>query len=598
MHIWSLTSTGARVRDAAKRRNVGLRDLAEMSGVSSDFAKDQNLVKVLKTTQEFRFIAIELRRKLVISQRRNKELSKTINVRTVNILNELVVSSKSRNILQGEMRNFFKKKPTGRRWSLQDKLFWLSVTKRGIRACRFLSNYLTIPSETSLKKILSKVNLQPGISQPFLALLKKKVENLKSRDRQCVLLFDEVFLRGRLFYNNIKNIVTGFEDFGQRGRTDFIADHAMVFMVQGLHVKWTQPIAYYFVSKTCPASLLKYLIEDVVKELTDIGIIVKATVSDQGPTNRTTINALRKSSGDNIIYSVAGQRLVHIWDMPHILKNIRNNLITSDLEFSNKKVAKWRQLIDFYIYDQTRTKLSSLTMRHVNPQGRDKMRISYAAQVFSACVSKVIKAIVSITEGKTLSHCLPFAELCDDIDAFFDLCNGPKTKELKENQKPCRVNISANSPDIKEDRWNKMISQLQTWTFIRKKDGVRHVPPCVQGIDRDIDRENIKSLEFARNVSPDTKKCQDDESHMASDLSEYLSNDEEPTSAPSAQQSLLRGETPNNFGRRPKVQGSNPLVRQSFKANWVELLPDVLKKLNCADCSNVLTTTTLHPSDR
>ncbi|KAK3932023.1 DNA transposase [Frankliniella fusca] len=252
--------------------------------------------------------------------------------------------------------------------------------KRGIRAYRFLSNYLTIPSEASLKKILSKVNLQPGISQPFLALLKKKVENLKSRDRQCVLLFDEVFLRGRFLNNNIKNIVTGFEDFGQRGRTDFIADHAMVFMVQGLHVKWTLPIAYYFVSKTCPASLLKYLIEDVVKALTDIGIIVKATVSDQGPTNRTAIDALRKSSGDNIIYSVAGQRLVHIWDMPHILKNIRNSLITSDLEFSSKKVAKWRQLIDFYIYDQTRIKLSSLTMRHVNPQGRDKMRVSYAAQ--------------------------------------------------------------------------------------------------------------------------------------------------------------------------------------------------------------------------
>ncbi|XP_052128876.1 uncharacterized protein LOC127750668 [Frankliniella occidentalis] len=211
---------------------------------------------------------------------------------------------------------------------------------------------MTIPSEASLKKLLGKVNLQPGICQPFLALLKKKVQCLNARDRQCVLLFDEVFLRGRLFYNIRQNVVNGFENYGQRGRTNYIADHAMVFMVQGLHVKWTQPVAYYFVSKTCPSSMLKLLIEDVIKALFEIGLTVKATVSDQGPTNRTAIAELRQKQGDSIMYSVGGQTLVHIWDMPHILKNIRNNLITSDLEFNQGKVAKWRQLIEFYLYDQ------------------------------------------------------------------------------------------------------------------------------------------------------------------------------------------------------------------------------------------------------
>ncbi|KAK3916263.1 Transposable element P transposase [Frankliniella fusca] len=513
----SLISTGAREREGT-RRQIGLRDLAEMSEVSYYNSKDTNLVKVLKTTQQYRSMALDLRRKLTIAQRRNRDLTKTLNDRTVNILNELVISPKSRSILEGEMENF-KVKSQGRRWSLQDKLFWLSVMKRG------------------------------------------------------------------------------------RGRTDFIADHAMVFVVQGLHIKWTQPVAYYFVSKTCPATLLKCLIEDVVKALTEIGLIVKATISDQGPTNRTAIDELRKSYGDNLLYSVGGQRL-------------------------------------------SRIKLSSLTMRHVNPQGRDKMRVSYAAQVFSSSVSKFIKAIVSISEGRALSHCLPFAELCDDIDTFFDLCNGPKTNE---NQRHFRANVSADSPHIKEDMWNKMISKLKTWTFIRQKDGVRHIPPCVRGwIEniksfkflwcsvkantkvlklRNLNQDALENLfclirqcggsssdltlsqftaamktclisRFSRLVSSETKNCLDDESHMASDLSEYLLNDEEPTAAPPAQQSLLRGNTPNNFGRRPKVQSSNPLVRESISAKWVELLPDLLKKLNCPDCFNLLSTPNMHPSDR
>ncbi|KAE8738860.1 hypothetical protein FOCC_FOCC015645, partial [Frankliniella occidentalis] len=512
-----MISTGAREREGTQRR-IGLKDLAQMSGVSYN-TEDQNVHKVLKTAQQYRLLATEFRRKLSVAQRLNKELSRTLNDKTINILNELVISTVSRTILEGEMKNF-----------------------------------------------------------------KKKVESLKARDRQCVLLFDEVFLRGRLFYSIRQNLVNGFENLGQRGRTNYVADHALVFMVQGLHVKWTQPVAYYFVSKTCPSALLKLLIEDVVKALTEIGLTVKATVSDQGPTNRTAIAELRQKNGDGIMYSVGKQRLVHIWDMPHILKNIRNNLITSDLEFNNGKVAKWHQLIEFYVYDQSRIKLSSLTMRHVNPKGRDKMRVSYAAQVLSSSVSKFIKAIVSISEGKKFSHCLPFAELCDDIDTFFDLCNGPKTNEdSKENQKKFRVNVSANSPHIKEEMWKTMLSKLQTWTFIRKKDGVRHIPPCVRGWIENIKsfrvlwcsvKDNVKVLKmrninqdalenffclirqcggsssdltlaqftaamktclisrFSRHVSADGKNCQDDESHMASDLSEYLLTNEESTAAP------------------------------------------------------------------
>ena len=40
-----------------------------------------------------------------------------------------------------------------------------------------------------------------------------------------------------LVYNTSKDIVEGFEDFGEMGQTKFIANHAIAFMVRGLASK-------------------------------------------------------------------------------------------------------------------------------------------------------------------------------------------------------------------------------------------------------------------------------------------------------------------------------------------------------------------------
>ena len=61
-----------------------------------------------------------------------------------------------------------------------------------------------------------------------------------------------------------------------------MANHALVFMEQGIGKKWTPPVAYYFVHKTCPSHMPKLLMCDVVKALQEAGLNVLATVSDQG----------------------------------------------------------------------------------------------------------------------------------------------------------------------------------------------------------------------------------------------------------------------------------------------------------------------------
>ena len=49
-------------------------------------------------------------------------------------------------------------------------------------------------------------------------------------------------------YNVEKDKIEGFENFGLLGKTKFVANHAIVFMVRSLVSKWKQPLGYFLSS--------------------------------------------------------------------------------------------------------------------------------------------------------------------------------------------------------------------------------------------------------------------------------------------------------------------------------------------------------------
>lgn len=353
----SAESTGARVRSSAPLR-MSIQGIAERAGVPGKLSPSEK--KLARAAQDYRQMAHRFRRRLTVTQRRNMDLSKLAKRGFVDMVDELSISVTTKNIVKAEMRNF-KKKINGRNWTTTDKLFALSIYKRSTRAYRFIRQYIMLPSESTLKAMLQKVPIEPGISNVFISLIKDKVKKMSPAEKVCMVAFDEMFLRGNLYFNQRLNIVDGYEDYGHRGRTNRIADHALIFMAQGLKSKWVLPVAYFLVSKTCPSTMLKNLIKDVINALVSAGLTVVGTISDQGSNNRGAITELRRESGDDIMYTVGENRLLHIWDTPHILKNVRNNLLTSDLEFAPGKVAKWRHLIEFFKLDETLYKMSQLT---------------------------------------------------------------------------------------------------------------------------------------------------------------------------------------------------------------------------------------------
>jgi len=94
-----------------------------------------------------------------------------------------------------------------------------------------------------------------------------------------------------------------------------------------------------------------------------------ATISNQGSANCGAIKILNEETRsyciknelpyDDQFYEIELEnnkrlKLVHIFDVPHLMKCIRNNLITKNLVFNindDVKCAKWSHLVDLYNVD-------------------------------------------------------------------------------------------------------------------------------------------------------------------------------------------------------------------------------------------------------
>lgn len=67
------------------------------------------------------------------------------------------------------------KKKKARRYTLDEKLIALAILKQGPKCYRFLQKIFILPSVSTLKKLISKVNLEAGINPVIFECLKEEV---------------------------------------------------------------------------------------------------------------------------------------------------------------------------------------------------------------------------------------------------------------------------------------------------------------------------------------------------------------------------------------------------------------------------------------
>lgn len=105
----------------------------------------------------------------------------------------------------------------------------------GKRAYKCLRDvFPDIPCIQTLQLMLQKIPVTPGLNSLILRYLESMSKKMSSKDKVCILMWDEVSIQSNIMYDTRKDIICGLEDWGNN-RTKNPADHALVFMLRGLN---------------------------------------------------------------------------------------------------------------------------------------------------------------------------------------------------------------------------------------------------------------------------------------------------------------------------------------------------------------------------
>eukprot|EP00102_Acyrthosiphon_pisum_P020645 XP_016657855.1 PREDICTED: uncharacterized protein LOC107883042 [Acyrthosiphon pisum] len=333
-------------------------------------------------------------------------------------------------------------------------------------------------------------------------------------------------LDATLTYDKKSDSIFGFEEKNLK-----FANHVLVFMLRGLQKKFKQPIAYYFCSGTTKTEDLVCYIKEIISAVQTTGLKIKATVCDQGCTNQAAINILIKErihrcKTQNIEdrymgFLINDEEIVPLFGPPHLLKCMRNNLLTKNLNFNyngKNQTASWSHNETLYRLDkqneiyELRT-LPKLTESHVIPSKIKKIRVSVAAQIFSQRVASTMHLIANYDSDSSLSSSMGTSNLCLFMDKVFDSTNGSTINALDGKLLRCAVKNGSSHIQF----WNEAIKVFKTMVFVSKVDGsaVRQ-PICVKNYIKTLESfkylwlklksEGLKFL-ILRNINQDSLEC-------------------------------------------------------------------------------------------
>ena len=322
------------------------------------------------------------------------------------------------------------KRPKGRRYTNAMKRLALLLFYKGPTAYSFLSKIFCLPSRTTLTTWMNSVTVLPGFNDDVFSGLEVRVRELQDRDRVCSLIVDEMSLKSNLAYDRAHDVVVGYEDFGSvLPRSALNATSVLTFMVRGLAANWKQPVGFVFTHNACSGTVLKSLLFECLEKLYNIGLHVAVVISDQGSNFQQLCNLLDVSVA-HPYFELSGKRYCYMFDPPHLLKSVRNNLQSYTFYFDDGKMASWKEIENFYkIDEQQKFRLApKLTKKHIELPAFSKMKVKTAAQVLSRTVAAGLDTHARFSNASSSDT----AEFITEFDELFDIFNSSQLRCVKE----------------------------------------------------------------------------------------------------------------------------------------------------------------------
>ncbi|KAJ8870774.1 hypothetical protein PR048_027073 [Dryococelus australis] len=286
-----------------------------------------------------------------------------------------------------------------RKWTATEKVLSAVVCKRWPECHRLLVKMLMLPGRKTLLKMMAKVFLQPGLNYNVFQPIAEAVVDMDAVDRTCLLLFGEVPVREYLEYDNKSDAIAGFQNLGDNGESPKVGNRALVFMVKGLGKQWKQPVAFYFTRGTLESETSVKLMCSVLQACKKAGLNVVGTVCRAGSGNAQLLK-LVGASESRPYFHFEKQKIVTLYDVPHLLRYLRNILLKNDILVNHnlfgemvESKASWsfvRAAYDIDVEQSEQRRLPKLTDCHIAPKDHVTAGTVVAAQVLSRTMATTI----------------------------------------------------------------------------------------------------------------------------------------------------------------------------------------------------------------
>lgn len=208
------------------------------------------------------------------------------------------------------------------------------------------------------------------------------------------------------------------------------------------------------------------------------------SVCDQSNTNASAINDLVKSpslqqTGCLLKYTINGKTIIHCYDPSHLIKSIRNNLETKNLEHyigerwrkgrkgghnGTLQIATWNDIQALFRKDlhSTERAVPKLTEEHLRPI-KQKMKVSTATQVFSNTSGSAMSRFCQ--KGLLPPHSTRTAKFLLFVNDLFDSINCCENDTGSVLRSP----VTDDSPHF--EFWNYALAELPRMSYVDKETG-------------------------------------------------------------------------------------------------------------------------------
>lgn len=339
--------------------------------------------------------------------------------------------------------------------------------KHGPKSYRFKETWMALPVRKTLGRHSAKLLFKSGVDPKVFEAIKKTVKDWPENNKHCTISWDEVSLTEHFDYCQTRDVIEGF-----------------TYMVRGINVSFKQPTGYFYTN-----GLKAFELVELIKLMIGAVLIPIHSVCDQISTNASAVNELvnpahpsKQQTGELLSYKVNGLKIIHCFDVPHLIKTLRNNLEKKDLvHFISKRwgindadnsdnigsmqIASWDHISELYRMDlQSALRLlPKLTDEHLAPK-KLKMRVSNATQIFSNTCGTVM--LLFVQQQKLPEHFADTAQLLLFGNDLFDSLNG------SDRHQDDSLKSAVKEDSIHFAFWKYALVELSKMYFVDKLTGV------------------------------------------------------------------------------------------------------------------------------